>query len=143
MEQLKNTALALFAGFGTVVANALGGWDKALAVLVGFMVADYITGMVVVGVFKKSGKSKNGALESRAGFKGLCKKMAVLLVVWMAVMLDGVTGSAFIRTAVCLFFIANEGLSILENFAVMGVPFPKFLKDMLEIMQETADKATK
>ena len=82
------------------------------------------------------------SLESRAGFKGLCKKMAVLLVVWMAVMLDGVTGSTFIRTAVCLFFIANEGLSILENFAVMGVPFPKFLKDMLEIMQETADKGT-
>lgn len=137
--QIKNTVLGALAMAGSVLVNFLGGWDITLQVLVGFMAADYLTGLIVAGVFHNSGKTENGALESRAGFKGLVRKCAILLLVFLAVLLDGATGQGFIRPAVCFFFIANEGLSILENFGLMGVPYPKFLKNMLEALKKQAD----
>ncbi len=137
--QIKNTTLALLAAIGSAAAEALGGWDTALQVLTGFMAADYGTGLLVAAVWHRSGKSASGALESDACFKGLLRKGVVLLVVWMAAMLDRAAGSAFVRTAACMFFIANEGISILENTAIMGVPYPAFVKDMLEVMRESAD----
>ena len=138
---IKNAVLAALAAFGTFVANALGGWDAALQVLIGLMAADYVTGLIVAGVFKRSGKSETGALESRAGFKGLVRKCTILMLVWVATMLDRLTGAAYIRTAVCLFFIGNEGLSILENTALMGVPYPAFIKNALEAMRDKGDGA--
>lgn len=137
--QIKNTVLAGLAAAGGFLVSALGGWDVTLQVLVGFMAADYITGLVVAGVFHNSGKTENGALESRAGFKGLVRKCGILLLVFLAVMLDRATGYGFIRPAVCLFFIANEGLSILENLGLMGVPYPAFLKNMLEALKKQGD----
>lgn len=136
---IKNTVLAGLAAAGGFLVSALGGWDVTLQVLVGFMAADYITGLVVAGVFHNSGKTENGALESRAGFKGLVRKCGILLLVFLAVMLDRATGYGFIRPAVCLFFIANEGLSILENLGLMGVPYPAFLKNMLEALKKQGD----
>ncbi|NCB63223.1 MAG: holin [Clostridia bacterium] len=136
---MKDVVLATLAGIGSVLANLLGGWDVALQVLVFFMAADYLTGIVVAAVFKKSPKSEGGALESHAGFKGLCRKGGILLLVFVAAKLDELTGAAYIRTAVCLFFVANEGLSILENLGLMGVPLPVFLKNMLEAMRDKAD----
>lgn len=141
--QIKNAVLLVFATGGSCISNALGGWDKALSVLIGLMAADYITGVLVAAVFKKSAKSENGKLESGASFKGLCRKCMILVIVWVAVMLDKVTGSNFIRTTVCLFFIANEGLSLLENTSLMGVPFPKFMKNMFEAMREQAEQGSK
>ena len=138
---IKNAVLAALAAFGTFVANALGGWDAALQVLIGLMAADYVTGLIVAGVFKRSGKSETGALESRAGFKGIVRKCTILMLVWVATMLDRLTGAAYIRTAVCLFFIGNEGLSILENTALMGVPYPAFIKNALEAMRDKGDGA--
>ena len=136
---IKNAVLAALAAFGTFVANALGGWDAALQVLIGLMAADYVTGLIVAGVFKRSGKSETGALESRAGFKGIVRKCTILMLVWVAAMLDRLTGAAYIRTAVCLFFIGNEGLSILENTALMGVPYPAFVRNALEAMRDKGD----
>ena len=81
---IKNAVLAALAALGTFVANALGGWDAALQVLIGLMAADYVTGLIVAGVFKRSGKSETGALESRAGFKGLVRKCTILMLVWVA-----------------------------------------------------------
>ena len=138
---IKNAVLAALAALGTFVANALGGWDAALQVLIGLMAADYVTGLIVAGVFKRSGKSETGALESRAGFKGIVRKCTILMLVWVATMLDRLTGAAYIRTAVCLFFIGNEGLSILENTALMGVPYPAFIKNALEAMRDKGDGA--
>lgn len=138
---IKNVVLAALAATGAVVAEHLGGWDVALQVLVGFMAADYLTGLIVAGVFKRSAKSESGALESRAGFKGLVRKGGVLLLVYLAVLLDKATGAEYIRTAVCFFFIANEGLSILENLGLMGVPYPTFLKNMLQALREKNDGA--
>ena len=138
---MKNAVLAVLAVIGSTVAQALGGWDMALRVLIGFMILDYATGWLVAAVWHKSGKSETGALSSYAGFKGLIKKCMILALVWMAQLLDLATGSDFVRDTVCLFFIANEGLSILENTAIMGVPYPAFIKNMLDAMREAADKA--
>lgn len=133
---IKDTILIVLAGVGSVLANLFGGWDMSLKVLLFFMGADYGTGLIVGGVFKNSPKSKGGRLESRAGLKGLFRKGGILLVVVVGALLDKLTGANYIRTAVCLFFIANEALSILENLGLMGVPLPAFLKNMLEAMKD-------
>lgn len=136
---IKNVVLGAVALVGSAVANALGGWDAALEVLVALMAADYVTGVLVAAIWQRSSKSESGALDSRAGFKGLCKKCVVLLLVWIAVLLDRALDVDYVRTAVVLFFIGNEGLSLLENIGLMGVPFPAFLKNALEALKEKGD----
>lgn len=140
LVNIKNGLLAVLAVCGSAIAQALGGWDVALKVLVGLMAADYVTGLLVAAVWHKSAKSNSGKLESNASFKGLIKKGVILLVVWVAAMLDRVTGSGFVRTAVCLFYIGNEGLSLLENTSIMGVPWPGFIKNMLDVMKQQGDE---
>lgn len=140
LTQTKNTVLAVLAAAGSAVAQALGGWDVALKVLICFMALDYVTGWLVAAVWHKSAKSKTGALDSKASYKGLVKKGVMLSLVWMAALLDQATHSDFVRDAVCLFFIANEGLSVLENTAVMGVPYPVFVKNMLDALHQTGDQ---
>lgn len=137
---IKNGVLAAFAFIGSFVANALGGWDAGMALLVALMVADYITGVLVAAVWQRSNKSATGALDSKAGFKGLLKKGVILLLVWIGVLLDAATGANYIRTAVVLFFIGNEGISLLENLGLMGVPFPAFLRRALEALRDQGDK---
>lgn len=137
---IKNGVLAAFAFIGSFVANALGGWDASMQVLVALMVADYITGVLVAAVWQRSNKSATGALDSKAGFKGLLKKGVILLLVWIGVLLDTATGANYIRTAVVLFFIGNEGISLLENLGLMGVPYPAFLRKALEALHDQGDK---
>ena len=136
----KNLILVLAATIGSCLAEALGGWDASLQLLLAMMAADYVTGLLVAAVWKKSGKSKTGRLDSRAGFVGLCRKGVALVVVWVAVALDRALGGRYVRTAVCLFFAGNEGLSLMENLGLMGVPYPKFLKNALEALRDTGDE---
>lgn len=138
-EQGKNGALAAVAAAGAFLAEALGGWDGALKLLMGLMAADYVTGVIVAGVFHRSDKTEGGTLSSKAGFKGLCRKGAVLLVVWVAALLDEAMGVSYTRTAVCFFFAGNEGLSLMENLGLMGAPFPKFLQRALEALKEKGE----
>ncbi len=138
-EYIKNGVLAVLAAVGSFVANALGGWDAAMKVLVALMVADYITGVLIAAVWKKSRKSESGTLDSKAGFQGLLKKGMILLLVWLGVLLDEAFSSNYVRMAVILFFTGNEGISLLENLGIMGVPFPGFLKEMLEALREKGD----
>lgn len=140
MEHAKNFVLAAVAAAGSVIAHALGGWDGALALLLAMMAADFVTGWLVAAVWKRSNKSTTGALDSRAGWKGLCRKGVVLVLVWVGVTLDNALGIGYVRTAVCLFFAGNEGLSLLENIGLMGVPFPKFLKNALEALRDKGDE---
>ena len=140
MTGLKEAVLALFAMLGTALSAALGGWDAALQTLVACMVLDYLSGLVVAGVFKRSEKSVDGALDSRAGFRGLCKKGAELALVLVGARLDHLLGGDWARTAVILFFIGNEGLSILENLGLMGVPYPAFLREALDVLKEQNDR---
>lgn len=137
--QIKEAVLATLAASGAFLANALGGWDALLKLLVALMAADLITGYIVAAVFKKSNKSKSGTLDSNASFKGLARKCTVLVLVYIAVLLDTATGTHYIRSAVALFFIGNEGLSLLENVGLMGMPYPKFMKDMLQVLRDKGD----
>lgn len=137
---IKNGILAGLAVFGSFAANALGGWDASLQVLIALMVADYITGVLVAAVWHKSTKSQSGALDSKAGFKGILKKGMILVLVWLGVLLDNATGASYIRTAIVIFFVGNEGISLLENVGLMGVPYPSFLKKALEALHDQGDQ---
>ena len=137
---MKRSILTILAAIGSAIANWLGGWDTALQTLLIFMAVDYLTGLIVAGVFKKSGKSETGALESRAGLKGLIRKLASLLIVLVAVCLDRLIGGSYARMAAIIFFCANEGISILENIGLMGVPYPAFLKNALEVLRKKGDE---
>lgn len=137
---VKNGVLAALAAVGSWIANSLGGWDASMQVLVALMVADYLTGVLVAAVWHKSSKSSSGTLNSVAGFKGILKKCMILLLVWIGVLLDQALGSAYARTAVVLFFVGNEGISLLENLGLMGVPFPAFLRRALEALRDQGDK---
>lgn len=130
---IKDTVLVALSVAGSFIARSLGGWDTALQTLIIFMAIDYITGLLVAGVWQRSNKSQTGAIESRAGFKGLIRKGLILFVVLIGVQLDAIIGlQAFCRTAIVLFFCGNEGLSIIENLGIMGVPLPDFIKTKFE-----------
>ena len=92
-------------------------------------------GLVVAGVFHKSGKSETGALESRAGWKGICRKGVTLLIVLIACRLDLVMGSNYIRDAVVIAFILNETISIIENAGLMGIPIPAVITKAVDVLR--------
>ena len=123
MNNIFNSVVAVIA---TIFTYLFGGWDAAIGVLIVLMVLDYITG-VLNGYLTKT-------LNSEVGFKGLLKKFLILVVMIIAVMLDRLmnTGDWIFRTLVCYFYIANEGISLLENISLMGVPIPDKIKDALE-----------
>ena len=133
---MKPSILSVIGILGSAVASLFGGFDVALETLLIFMGADYITGLIVAGIFHNSGKTENGALESRAGWKGLCRKGVTLLVVLVACRLDLVIGSNFIRDAVVIAFIANEAISIVENAGLMGIPVPPAVVNAIETLKK-------
>ena len=130
MEQMWKGMIKFLAACGGAIAGAMGGWDATLKVLVVMMAADYLTG-VMVAVMGKSEKTDFGGLSSKVGFVGLLKKGMMLLVVLVATMLDEAMGMAICRDAACWFYITNEGLSLLENMNLAGVPFPEKIKELL------------
>lgn len=136
---MKNYLCTAIGMVGSVVTSLFGGWDAALTTLLIFMLIDYISGMVVAGVFHKSTKSDSGALESKAGWKGLCRKGMVLLIVLVANRLDLVIGTNYIRDAVCIAFVVNETISIIENAGLMGVPIPKVITNAIELLKKKGD----
>lgn len=124
---------------GGFIAMVFGGWSDALITLMIFMSVDYVTGLIVAGIFKKSKKSENGALESRAGFKGLCRKGVALLIVLVAVRLDLVMQTTYIKDAVIIAFIANESISIIENAGLMGIPIPSVIAKAIDVLKKSSD----
>jgi toxin secretion/phage lysis holin len=127
------------AAIGGAIAGLFGGFDVMLQVLVGAMIVDYITGWIVA-ILGNSIKTASGHLDSNIAWKGLLKKGLALLVVLLGAMLDRAVGQQVFRNMVVWFYIANEGLSILENLALAGVPFPSSVKKMLEQMRDKNDK---
>lgn len=140
MKDILCTGVGLL---GSWIASLFGGWDAALVTLIVFMAVDYITGLIAAGVFHNSPKSSGGALESGAGWKGLCKKGVTLLIVLVACRLDLVIGSNFIRDAVVIAFIANETISIVENAGLMGVGVPEPILSAIDVLHNRADSAGK
>jgi toxin secretion/phage lysis holin len=125
---------------GGFIAMAFGGWSDALITLMIFMSVDYVTGLAVAGIFKKSKKTESGALESRAGFKGICRKGVALLIVLVATRLDVVMKTTYIKDAVIIAFIANESISIIENAGLMGVPIPDAITKAIDILKKESEK---
>ena len=140
MNGLKTMICTGIGIVGSTVAAAFGGWDAAMITLVSMMVIDYLTGVLVAGVFHNSPKTENGALESKAGWKGLCRKGMTLLIVLVAARLDIILGTGFIRDAVIIGYIANETISIIENAGLMGVPIPEAIKKAIEVLQSKGEE---
>lgn len=133
----ENIFNSIIAGAGTLFTALLGSWDLALQILIIFMVLDYIMGVLIA--------LSNKTLSSNAGFKGLLKKTVILVVLIVAVSLDKLlnTGSWVFRTLVCYFYIANEGISILENCACLGLPIPEKITDALAQLKQGNKKEIK
>lgn len=132
MKQTICTALGLA---GAALSWALGGWDSAIVALLICMAVDYVSGSLVALVFHNSPKTESGRYLSAYGFKGLCKKFLMLLLVLVAVQMDQLMGSDYVRDAVCIGLCTNELLSITENLGLAGVPLPKILVSALEQLQ--------
>lgn len=139
----KNILISIIGVIGSAIASAFGGWTTGLTTLVIFMAIDYITGLIVAGVFHKSTKTETGTLESRAGFKGLCRKGAMLLIVLVACRLDLTLSTTYIKDAVIIAFIANETISIIENAGLMGVPMNDTLKNAIDVLQKKSHNIVK
>lgn len=137
MKEFYCTLVGILGGF---IAYLFGGWNAALSALVIFMTIDFISGLVVAGVFKKSSKTKNGALESKAGFKGICKKIMMLLLVAIGYRLDLLIDTTYIKDSVCIAFMANELISIIENAGIMGIPIPKVITNAIDVLKGKGDK---
>lgn len=137
--KMKATILTTLGFMGGFIASMFGGWDAALTTLLIFMGIDYATGLIVAGIFHKSPKSKNGSLESKAGWKGLFRKGTSLLVVLIACRLDVLMGTTFIRDGVIIAYIINETISIVENAGLMGIPIPDVITKAIEILKSKKD----
>ena len=140
MTRIKEILTAGVGALGGLMSWLYGGFGDAMLVLIVFMALDYMTGLIVAGVFHKSSKSETGALESKAGWKGLCRKGMTLGIVMMAALLDRIMGTAYIRDAVVVGFIFNESLSILENAGLMGVSYPRALKNELDLLNQKGEE---
>jgi toxin secretion/phage lysis holin len=126
---------------GSLVASFFGGWTASLTTLLIFMAVDYVSGLIVAGVFHNSPKTDTGTLESRAGLKGLIRKFYMLLFVLIGHRLDIAVGTTYIRDAVCIAFMVNELLSIVENAGLMGLPVPSVITNAIDILKKKgADK---
>lgn len=130
---MKNNINLTISTLATTLVYFLGGWDVALQTLLIVIVIDYLSG-ICRAIYKKE-------LNSKVGAKGIIKKVGYLLIVALAVVLDRVIGdTGAIRTLVIYFFVANEGISILENWGDMGLPLPQKIFDVLEQLKNDNDK---
>ena len=140
MRSLKN--IDIMSGIvGIITAfftSIFGGWSAGMTTLLIFMAVDYLSGLIVAGVFKQSKKSENGALDSRAGFKGLCRKGMILIFVMIAYRLDLMINTNYIRDAVVIAFCTNELISIVENAGLMGLPMPKVIIKAIDTLKQKA-----
>jgi len=135
MDKVKGFVVTAAGAAGGIVSAALGGWDPAIMTLLICMAADYATGFLVAAVFHKSMKSKNGALSSDAGWRGLCKKGVTLVIVAVAHHLGIVTDIPYVREAVIFAFMANEVISLSENAALMGIPINGIITKVIGALQ--------
>ena len=134
MKEFWNTIQLVFAAVGGWLGYFLGGCDGLLYALIAFVAIDYITG-VMCAISDKT-------LSSEVGFKGICRKVLIFLLVGIGHIVDAqVIGSGgVLRTAVIFFYLSNEGVSLIENAAHLGLPVPDKLKAVLEQLHDRAEK---
>lgn len=138
---MKQFICTVIGAVGSGIAALFGGWDTGLVSLLIFMGLDYVSGLVVAGVFHKSNKTDTGSLESKAGWKGLCRKCMTLVFVLVSYRLDLIIGTNYIRDAVIIAFIANELISLVENAGLMGVPLPAIIVKAIDILQKKSEES--
>ena len=136
---IKIFILSGVACVGAAIASLFGGWTGAMTTLVILMLIDYVTGIIVAGVFHNSPKCSGGALSSAVGFKGICRKFVILLIVVVACRVDLLLETTIIRDATCIGFCANELVSITENAGLMGIPLPRKLVEAIEVLRGDND----
>ena len=136
---MKQFVCTVIGAVGSGIAALFGGWDTGRVSLLIFMGLDYVSGLVVAGVFHKSNKTDTGSLESKAGWKGLCRKCMILVFVLVAYRLDLIIGTNYIRDAVIIAFIANELISLVVNAGLMGVPLPAVITKAIDILQKKSE----
>jgi len=124
---------AVLISSGAVMTALFGGWDGAMSTLCVFILMDYLAGIVLAGVFRRSKHTAGGGLDSRAGLMGLFRKAGMMLVVIVAARLDMLCGlDGVLRSGTIYALIANEALSVIENLGLMGVPLPETLRSAIE-----------
>ena len=133
MKQTICTTVGIIGGY---LASLFGGWNAALGALLICMAIDYVTGLIVAGVFHASPKSQGGGLESMAGWKGLARKFVTLMIVLVAHEMDVLLGISYVRDTVIIGFCANEIISILENAGLMGLPIPAVLSEAIDQLRK-------
>lgn len=133
---MKNTLLTVLGLIGAFVSNQFGGWTAAMGTLIVLMAIDYFSGLIVAGVFHKSQKSESGALESRAGWKGLIRKGMTLLIILVASKLDILIGTSYIKDTCAIAFCLNEIISIIENAGLMGIWIPSVILKAIDILKD-------
>lgn len=137
--RMKNGICTVIGIVGGFITSLFGGWDAGLTTLLLFMIIDYGSGLIVAGIFHNSNKTESGTLESRAGWKGLCRKCMTLLFVLIAYRLDLAIGVDYIRDAVIIGFMANELISIVENAGLMGIPLPAVIQNTIDILKRKGE----
>ena len=135
---LVGTVSGVLAG---IVSAMIGSWTAALEVLCIGLLMDYVSGLIVAGVFHKSPKSQGGALESKAALKGLMRKMLVLFMVVVMHQLDRLTGKTFFRDGACWAFFTVELISITENVGLV-YPLPAFIGKAVDWLRNKNDGLT-
>lgn len=140
MTNYKAILCTVSGAVGSLIAVLFGGWNMSLQTLIAFMAVDYVTGLIVAGVFHNSTKTDTGALESKAGFKGLCRKCMALAFVAIAYRLDVLLGISYLKDAVCIGYIVNELISIVENAGLMGVPIPQPIINAIDILKKKSEQ---
>ena len=136
---IKIFILSGMACVGAAIASLFGGWTGAMTTLVILMFIDYVTGIIVAGVFHNSPKCSGGALSSAVGFKGICRKFVILLIVVVACRVELLLDTNIIRDATCIGFCVNELVSITENAGLMGIPLPRKLVEAIEVLRGDND----
>ena len=136
----KGVVMSVVGAGGSFISYLLGGIDSLVQTLVIAMMIDYVSGLLVGGVFHNSPKTENGTLESKASYKGLVRKFMIFLLVVIANRLDLELGISYCRDAVCFAFIANETLSIIENMGLMGIPIPSVITNGIELLKEKGEQ---
>lgn len=124
---------------GGLITTAFGGWSEGLTTLLLLMAVDFVSGLVVAGLFQASPKTDHGGLESMAGWKGLARKVGTLLMVMVSYRIDLALGTDYLMTAVVIGFIVNEVISLVENMGLMGIPMPKAITKMIDILSAKAN----
>lgn len=133
---MKHILYALIGIIVNIITTLFGIWNVSISTLILFMAIDFFSGLAVAGIFHNSQKTGTGTLESKAGWKGLCRKCMTMLFVLIAHRLDLSLGTSYIRDTVIIGFMANELISIVENAGLMGLPLPTALVKAIDILNK-------